>query len=185
MTRSARPTRNRSRRRIRRNLYDSYIRAFRWASDRIGEHGVICFVSNGSFIDTNTFDGFRKTLADEFSSMYCFNLRGNQRTSGETSRREGGKVFGQGSRTPVAITLLVKNPNSAGPCDINYYDIGDYLSREAKLSIIETFGSVADVPWTRIKPDLTATGLTNGTRPSGPLRHSATKRGVQHFAFSR
>ncbi len=135
-------------------LYDSYVRAFRWASDRIGERGVICFVSNGSYIDTNTFNGFRETLADEFSSVYCFNLRGNQRTTGETSRREGGKVFGQGSRTPVAITLLVKNPNSAGSCDINYYDIGDYLSREAKLSIIETFGSVADVPWIRIKPDL-------------------------------
>ena len=106
----ARPMRRSPQRSLKRNLYDSYVRAFRWASDRIGDRGVVCFVSNGSYIDTGSFDGFRKSLADEFTSVYCFNLRGNQRTSGETSRREGGKVFGQGSRTPVAITLLVQEP---------------------------------------------------------------------------
>ena len=82
------------------SLYDSYIRAFRWASNRIKDQGVICFVSNGGWIDGNTMDGFRKSLADEFTSIYLFNLRGNQRTSGELSRKEGGKVFGSGSRTP-------------------------------------------------------------------------------------
>lgn len=136
-----------------RNLYDSYVRAFRWASDRIGERGIVCFVSNGSYIDTGSFDGFRKSLAEEFSAVYSFNLRGNQRTSGETSRREGGKVFGQGSRTPVAITLLVKNPDASGLCTIKYHDIGDYLTREEKLSIIETFASIEGVPWQVIIPD--------------------------------
>ncbi|MGL6193310.1 MAG: Eco57I restriction-modification methylase domain-containing protein, partial [Thermoguttaceae bacterium] len=94
-----------------RYTYDSYIRAFRWASDRIGDKGIICFVSNGSYIDGNAMDGFRKCLAEEFTDIYCFNLRGNQRTQGEISRKEGGKIFGSGSRTPVAITLLVKNPD--------------------------------------------------------------------------
>jgi predicted helicase len=136
-----------------RNLYDSYVRAFRWASDRIGDRGIVCFVSNGSFIDSGSFDGFRKSLAEEFSAVYCFNLRGNQRTSGETSLREGGKVFGQGSRTPVAITLLVKNPDASGPCTIKYHDIGDYLTREEKLRLVEGFGSVAGVPWQIVEID--------------------------------
>lgn len=135
------------------SLYDSYIRAFRWASDRIKGQGIIAFVSNGSFIDGASANGFRKTLAAEFSSVYVFNLRGNQRTSGETSQREGGKIFGQGSRTPIAITLLVRNPNARGPCTLRYHDIGDYLSRDDKLSTIRDFGSVEAIPWQSLTPD--------------------------------
>jgi predicted helicase len=90
--------------------YDTYIKAFRWASDRLDPDngGVIGFVSNGSWMDSNGLDGFRKCLEKEFSSIYVYNLRGNQRTSGELSRKEGGKIFGSGSRTPVTITILVK-----------------------------------------------------------------------------
>jgi predicted helicase len=138
---------------LKRNLYDSYIRAFRLATDRIGEKGIVCFVSNGSFIDTGSTDGFRKSLADDFTNIYCFNLRGNQRTSGETSRREGGKIFGGGSRTPVAITLLVKNPDAPGPCQLHYHDVGDYLTREQKLAIIKGFGSIEGVPWQLLQAD--------------------------------
>jgi predicted helicase len=61
-----------------------------------------------AWLDTNAMDGFRKCLERDFSSIYVFNLRGNQRTSGELSRKEGGKIFGSGSRTPIAITILVK-----------------------------------------------------------------------------
>jgi predicted helicase len=96
------------------NLYDSYIRAIRWASDRVGDKGIVCFVSNGSFIDANNMDGLRKCLADEYSSIYCFNLRGNARTQGEVRRKEAGNVFGGGTRAPIAITLMVKNPERAG-----------------------------------------------------------------------
>ena len=93
------------------SLYDAYIKAFRWSTDRLGkEGGIICFVSNGAWIDGNSTDGFRKVIEKEFSSIYVFNLRGNQRTSGELSRKEGGKIFGSGSRTPITITLLVKQP---------------------------------------------------------------------------
>lgn len=71
------------------NLYDSYIRAIRWASDRIQQRGVIGFVTNGYFIDGNSMDGMRACLWDEFTSIYVFNLRGNQRgVSGDVSRRE-------------------------------------------------------------------------------------------------
>lgn len=91
-------------------LYDSYIRAYRWASDRIGEKGVIGFVTNAGWLESNSADGMRKCMAEEFSSIYIWHLKGNQRTVGEQSRKEGGKVFGQGSRAPVAIVILVKNP---------------------------------------------------------------------------
>jgi predicted helicase len=138
---------------LKRNLYDSYIRAFRWASDRITDQGVVAFVSNGAFIDGTFADGFRKTLVDEFSAVYVFNLRGNQRTSGETSRREGGKVFGGGSRAPIAITLLVKNPAASDRCVLHYHDIGDYLKTEMKLSIISDFDSTENIPWQRITPN--------------------------------
>ena len=138
---------------LKRNLYDSYIRAFRWASDRIGECGVISFVTNGAFIDSSSADGFRKSIAGEFSAIYCLNLRGNQRTSGETSRKEGGKIFGSGSRTPVAVTVLVKNPDHSGPAKIYYHDIGDYLSREEKLAKISAFVDLSGVPWEEIAPN--------------------------------
>jgi predicted helicase len=96
------------------SLYDSYIKAFRWSTDRLDpQGGIIAFVSNGAWLDGNAMAGFRKTLQKEFSSIYVFNLRGNQRTSGELSRREGGKIFGSGSRTPIAITILVKKPKGS------------------------------------------------------------------------
>ncbi|WP_273660663.1 type ISP restriction/modification enzyme [Pseudomonas aeruginosa] len=135
-------------------LYDSYIRAIRWASNRIGDTGIIGFVTNAGFLDANTTDGLRKCLADEFSSLYVFHLRGNQRTSGETSRKEGGKIFGSGSRAPIAISLLVKNPAAQGHGQIYFHDIGDYLSREEKLEKVAGYASVAGIEqWQRITPD--------------------------------
>jgi len=141
-----------------RGLYDSYIRAIRWASDRIGNSGVIGFVTNAGFLESNSADGMRKCLAEEFSSIYVFHLRGNQRTSGELSRKEGGKIFGSGSRAPIAISLLVKNPDAtARHGQIYFHDIGDYLSREDKLGKIITFGSIAGITdaggWQNITPD--------------------------------
>ncbi|EHI1084430.1 DEAD/DEAH box helicase, partial [Escherichia coli] len=138
-------------------LYDSYIRAIRWASDRIGEKGVIGFVTNGSYIDSNSADGLRKCLTEEFSSLYFFHLRGNQRTSGEKSRQEGGKIFGSGSRAPIVISILVKNPNVQAHGQIYFHDIGDYLSREEKLEKVSEFNSVNGITkingWQLIEPD--------------------------------
>ncbi|WP_345777350.1 type ISP restriction/modification enzyme [Lysobacter sp. MMG2] len=137
-----------------RSLYDSYIRAIRWASDRVGDAGVIGYVTNAGFVDGKAADGLRKCLAEEFSSLYVFHLRGNQRTSGETSRREGGKIFGSGSRAPIAISLLVKNPRATERGQIHFHDIGDYLSREDKLEKIAGYASVAGIQnWQSIIPD--------------------------------
>ena len=135
------------------NLYDSYVRAIRWATDRLKNDGIIAFVTNGSFLDANNMDGLRKCLTEEFSHLYVFNLRGNQRTSGELSRKEGGKIFGSGSRTPVAITILVKDQAHTGPCALLYYDIGDYLSREDKLAIIQGLHNIDSVPWQTLTPN--------------------------------
>ena len=139
-----------------RNLYDSYVRAIRWASDRIGESGVIGFATNAGWLEANSMDGLRKCLAEEFTSIHVLHLRGNQRTQGERSRREGGKIFGAGSRAPVAVTLLVRNPERTG-CTIRFYDIGDYLSREEKLKAVEAYGGLRGVSanggWTEITPD--------------------------------
>tara|TARA_X000000950_G_scaffold289061_1_gene409461 strand:+ start:426 stop:5255 length:4830 start_codon:yes stop_codon:yes gene_type:complete len=138
------------------SLYDSYVRSFRWASDRIKDHGIVSFITNASWIDANAMDGMRKCFYDEFSDIYIFNLRGNQRTSGELSRKEGGKIFGSGSRTPIAITFLVKNSNKKN-CEIHYHDIGDYLDRKEKLKKISKIGSIEnlikDKKFNKITPD--------------------------------
>ena len=144
---------------LNKSAYDSYIKAFRWASDRLNEKegGIIGFVTNGTWLDANGLDGMRKCFEREFSAIYVFNLRGNQRTSGELSRKEGGKIFGSGSRTPIAITILVKKPkaNLDEKAKIYYHDIGDYLSREEKLRIIRNMGDISNpqMQWVSIIPN--------------------------------
>jgi len=147
----------RSAAKLSKGLYDSYVRAIRWASDRVGTSGIVGFVTNAGFVEAPTFDGLRKCLADEFSSLYVFHLRGNQRTAGERSKKEGGKVFGSGSRAPVAISLLVKNPSAKEHGRIYLRDVGDYLSREEKLASVAEFGGVDGITrangWTVVSPD--------------------------------
>ena len=142
---------------LQRSLYDSYIRAFRWASDRIGDAGVVSFVTNAGWVEGNSADGVRACLGEEFSNLYIFHLRGNQRTSGEQSRREGGKVFGSGSRAPIAITILVKDPAATEHGKIFFHDIGDYLDQKQKLTIIRDFSSIGGITatngWASIIPD--------------------------------
>lgn len=133
------------------SLYDSYIKAFRWASDRISQKGIIGFVTNGGYIDSSSADGLREIFYKEFNHLYIFNLRGNQRTSGEQSRKEGGKIFGSGSRAPIAISILVKDGSDSH--EIHYHDIGDYLSQKDKLKIISEFGSVEGINWAKVTPD--------------------------------
>lgn len=133
------------------SLYDSYIKAYRWATDRIKDQGVIGFVTNGGYIDSRSMDGLRKCWEEEFNYVYIFNLRGDQRTQGELSKKEGGKIFGSGSRASIAITILVKDGSDNH--EIFYHDIGDYLSREEKLKIISGMGSVENVEWNKISPD--------------------------------
>ncbi|MBL4568101.1 MAG: DEAD/DEAH box helicase [Porticoccus sp.] len=158
-------------------LYDSYIRAIRWASDRVcksrSNHnidfsksecatqcqcsGIIGFVTNAGFLEANTADGLRKYLAKEFSSIYVFHLRGNARTSGEVRRKEKDNVFGQGTRTPIAISILVKNPQAKEYGKIFWHDVGDYLNQTEKLEIVNGFRSIEGISavngWQEISPD--------------------------------
>ncbi len=134
-------------------LYDSYIRFFRWASSRIKNKGIIAYVSNGSFLRSDVAAGIRSCFEDEFNDIWCFDLRGNQRTQGEISRCEGGKIFGSGSRAPISITILVKNPDKEG-CIIHYKNIGSCISREEKLKILENLKSIRCVKnWRILKHD--------------------------------
>lgn len=138
---------------LKRGFYDSYIRAYRWASDRIGDAGVVCYVSNGSWTDTPVMSGMRKCLAEEFNSIYVFHLRGNARTQGEERRKEKDNVFGGGTRTPIAITMLVKNPANKERGKIYFHDIGDYLTREEKLAITKKAALTGELEWTQLHPD--------------------------------
>ena len=143
---------------LNKSLYDSYVKAFRWASDRIPQNdgGIVAFISNGAWLDGAGQDGMRRCFEEEFTSIYVLNLRGNQRTSGELSRKEGGKIFGSGSRTPIAITFLIKNPAKKGQkAVIHYHDIGDYLTREQKLKMVKEFRSISSqkLDWQVITPN--------------------------------
>ena len=138
------------------SLYNSYIRALRWASDRINsdEGGIVAFISDGAWIDNMSHDGLRACFEKEFSSIYYFNLRGNAHGKGEIRRKEGGGIFGDGSRSAISIYLLVKNPNSvAKKATIYYHDIGDYLTKEQKLKRIREIKSTDYVNWEVLNPN--------------------------------
>ena len=137
------------------SLYDTYKMAIRWASDRIGERGALALVTNGSWIQGKVDSGVRACLAEEFSSIWVLNLRGNARTSGELRRAEGDNVFDQGSRAPVGITLFVRNPDAKHQgCRILYRDIGDYLKRKDKLARLRDWKSIVGIDdWLEIMPD--------------------------------
>lgn len=169
------------------SVYDSYIKAFRWASDRLPKHqsGIIAFISNGYWLDSNAMDGFRKCLEKEFSAAYVFNLRGAIRGKiGETAKREGKNVFN--IMTGVAITILVKNPAYTGKAFIHYHDIGDYLSREEKLAIIAKKRSVlsSDMDWQQLHPNVHGDWLNQRNDMFGsfiPLGDKYNKENKQTF----
>ncbi|GAA8721256.1 hypothetical protein HpDR94b_08320 [Helicobacter pylori] len=131
---------------------DTLIHSMRMASDLLKDKGVLGFVVNGSFIDSKSADGFRKCVAKDFSHLYVLNLRGNQRTSGEVSRKEGGKIFDSGSRATVAIVFFVKDTNAPNHT-IFYYEVEDYLKREAKLNLLAGFENLDSVPFKEITPN--------------------------------
>ena len=145
----------RSKAQLRRALNDLYKMSIRWATDRIGDRGIVAFVTPNGYLDGNSESGMRACLADEFTTLHIFNLRGNARLQGEAWRREGGKVFGGSSRVGVAVTVMVRNPDTTQPdCRIHYRDIGDYLTREEKLRTLVDVGSIDGiVDWRIIEPD--------------------------------
>lgn len=154
------------------SLYDSYIRSLRWASDRVGDRGVIAFVSNGSFIETPSTDGVRRVLMNEFSGVCVINLRGNQRGDW---RREGGKVFGEGSQSSIAIYVLVKKPRHPPADVVHYFAVADGLSREQKLGQIAELRSFDQIDWTRLSPNAAADWVNQRTESFDKLPPLAAK----------
>ncbi len=133
-------------------LYDSYIRSLRWASDRISGDGIVAFVTSASFLDGQAMDGLRKCLADDFSSIYCFDLRGHTWKGGEAGKKEGGNVFPQGG-SPIVVTLFIKKTEKQATCKIHYCDIGDYLNRTQKLQKITDLKSYKNLDYSIIQPN--------------------------------
>ncbi|MCZ8061768.1 type ISP restriction/modification enzyme [Silanimonas sp.] len=136
-------------------IYDSYIRALRWASDKVSDRGLVCFISGNGFLDKPANDGLRRALLEEFSTIYVLNLRGDIRKDmlSRGAAREGENIFGSRSMTGIAITLLVKNAASTGPGRIFYCDVGDDLSEQEKIGWLSESGSFDSLPWTSIQPD--------------------------------
>ena len=163
------------------SLYDSYVRAIRWASDRIGDRGVIGFVSNGGFIDGNTADGLRKALATEFSSLYIFNLRGNARTAGEQRRKEKDNVFGGGTRTTIAISILVKDPGLSIQGQLHYRDIGDYLTRLQKLEKLAIATDLDGITWQELIPNSSGDWTSQRNSRFGEFRSIGQESEVSFF----
>jgi predicted helicase len=136
------------------SMFDSYIRALRWASDRIGSEGVIGLVTNGGFLDSNSADGLRKCLACDFSQIYIINLRGNARLQGEERKKTGDGVFAQGSRAPIAISILVKgqkHPTAAA--DIYYVETPDYATRDIKIAMLQDAVGIDGLSFETLNPD--------------------------------
>ncbi|WP_423752007.1 type ISP restriction/modification enzyme [Helicobacter pylori] len=131
---------------------DTLIHSIRMASDLLKDKGVLGFVVNGSFIDSKSADGFRKCVAKEFSHLYVLNLRGNTRTSGEEQKKQGDKIFDSGSRVTVAIIFFVKDKDAPNNT-IFYYEVEDYLKREAKLHLLAGFENLDFVPFSEITPN--------------------------------
>ena len=136
------------------SLFDSYIKAFRWASNRLdNKSGVIAFITNAGWITSAAANGMRRCLQEEFSAIYVYHLKGNGRASGEQRRKEGENIFGQGSRASIAITVLVKNRDSQEQGKIYFAAIDDYLSQAEKLAQLKKLGSMSNVPLVEITPD--------------------------------
>ncbi len=131
---------------------DTLIQSIYMASELLKDKGVLGFVVNGSFIDSKSGDGFRKSVAKEFAHLYVLNLRGNARTSGETFKKEGGKIFDSGSRATIAIIFFVKD-TSVKNSAIHYYEVEDCLKREAKLNRLSNFTDLDAIKFETIIPN--------------------------------
>ncbi|HNQ77647.1 MAG TPA: N-6 DNA methylase [Acidobacteriota bacterium] len=132
-------------------VYDMYARFLRWASDRVDKNGIVAFVSNNSFIDSRTYDGFRKCVSEEFNELHIIDLKGNARTSGERRKREGGNVFSDLIRVGVAVYFLVKNEKETG-FKVYYNAIKDYAKGEEKKEYLKV-GNLSELHFTPAKPD--------------------------------
>lgn len=152
-----------SKARLLNKLSDPYVKAIRWASDKIGDNGegVVAFVTNNSFLDAIAFDGMRKHLHDNFSKLYILDLKGNARTSGEKRRMEGGNIFDDLIRVGISINFFVKS-NGSKKGLIFVHCVNDYLKSPAKKSILENAGSFSKITWKAVQSNAVNSWLNEG-----------------------
>ena len=148
---------------LKNKLYDPYVKAFGWASKRIGEEGVVAFVTNNGFLDGIAFDGMRKHLAQDFTKIYHIDFKGNARTSGERRRKEGGNVFDDQIRVGVGISFFIKKAEVVPePAEVWIYSVDDYLKAREKQKLLIDFGDYTNVPMRQTTIDKKHTWLTEG-----------------------
>ena len=148
---------------LRNKLYDPYVKAIRWASDRVGDEGVVAFVTNNGFLDGMAFDGMRKHLAQDFTKIYHIDFKGNARTSGERRRKEGGNVFDDQIRVGVGISLFIKKAETKSEtAEVWLYSVDDYLKAREKQKLLVDFGDYTNVPMKQSTIDAKHTWLTEG-----------------------
>ena len=176
---------------LKNSLYDPYVKAIRWASDRIGEEGVVAFVTNNSFIDGMSFDGMRKHLAEDFDTIYHLDLKGNARTSGEQRRKEGGNIFDDQIRVGVGISFFIRKAGERSKAaDVWLYSIDDYLKARDKQERLLQFNNYINVPMKQAAIDARYTWLTEGLHaefetfiPMGTKEAKATKGNAVNVLF--
>ena len=164
-------------------LSDPYVKAIRWAADRIGEDGVVAFVTNNGFLDGMSFDGMRKHLAEDFDIIYHLDLKGNARTSGEQRRKEGGNIFDDQIRVGVGISFFIRKAGERSKAaDVWLYSIDDYLKARDKQERLLQFNNYTNVPMKQAAIDARYTWLTEGLHaefasfiPMGTKEAKATK----------
>ena len=150
---------------LKNKLYDPYVKAIRWASDRIGEEGVVAFVTNNGFLDGTAFDGMRKHLEQDFTKIYHIDLKGNARTSGERRRKEGGNIFNDQIRVGVGVSFFVKKATAtSAPAEVWLYSVDDYLKAREKQKLLTDFRDYTNVPMKQTTIDKKHTWLTEGLR---------------------
>jgi predicted helicase len=168
---------------LRNQLYDAYVRFFRWASDRLrGEDGIVCYISNNGFLHGHAFDGFRKHLLEDFNSIYHFDFKGNARTTADRRRSEGGNIFDDQIRTGVGITLLIQKRKRVSAPRILYHSVGEYWSSERKREYLLSYSSIYQVPWRELLVDEGNNWLEEGA-PSDfsdflSIGNKQTKQGI-------
>ena len=167
-------------------LYDPYVKAIRWASDRIGQESIVAFVTNNGFLDGLAFDGMRKHLADDFDAIYVLDLGGNARKGLKIS---DANVFG--IRVGVSINLFVKNKGKSSESpNIFYYRTDDLWNRERKFNFLNEHQHTGNIEWNSVQPDKQHTWLTEGLHaefdtfiPMGTKEAKAQKSIVENVVF--
>ena len=142
-------------------LYDPYVKAIFWALKRIGREGIVAFVTNNNFITGQSFDGMRKHLAQDFDTLYLFDMGGNIRKG----QPGPSNVFG--IQVGVSINIFVKTAN-AQASRILYNDETAAISKDETFDFLKTREHIGNVKWQQLQPDARYTWITEGLRPEFP-----------------